>query len=488
MIPIKDAEIMVYDPGYISHQATIPKEDIINVKLTERTGRRKDDGDIVINNDNGQYDDLITSGDTLEFKVGFAGNNLTPWGEGDWGDGRWAFMRTVWLARVRDRNFSFEGEEICDLELDCEDWAFSVLSDRTVTREYKQVPANRIVQEILQITEPRIRAYVDPSLNKRMTIKFDGESAFDAIEEILNEVEAEARSWRQFLSIQKSFEKTPKFEITHKDLHIDKVLEADGDLANYVRLHGGQAISEGQRKITDTHYYQPIQPGEQRSFQIYTEKSQLARLDLRLSVTREPRRSPITVRIQKNDSGVPLDPDDSTKDIASARMDYEEIMKHYNGEEGRQLWVTFEFGEHTLPEPNPWIIIEVEGDSAQRFVFDAEMTPSHIPYFPYQIIATDQNFESISEYGKREIRVDASHVTSNQEAEQLAQRKLNKFNRLEKVVQGQAQTWRMHNLRPGEVVTMDFDRYNLSGEYMVSERQGTYDDIHLDTNFSFENI
>lgn len=486
MIPLTDAEIQVYDPDFDGLLTTIPQDDIISVDLSERTGRRKDDGTIVINNDDKNWEENIKSGFNLLFRVATGGPSLNPWGAYSWGDSKWGFKRTIWLARVRDINLLIDGDKE-NVEFDCEDYAFSALGERTITREYENTPVNCIIHEIVQSTVPHVITYVDPSLNKNTSIVFDGENGFKALEKLINRVNAEARAWKNYIAVQPDFKKDPVFAWEPGDFTVSEIIESDNQLANSVRIYGGEAVAEGKHKATDIRYYRPLSPGNREKFQVKTQKSELTNIELRLSVSRPPTDSPIRVRIQKDDNG-PVNPDDRSMDIASTTMQADEIMDHYNGEQGSTLWVNFSLPNHTLPEPDPWVIVELTGNKAQRIVLDSNMKPAHIPYFPYKIIATEEDVDSQNTYGKREKRIEANHITSAAAAKELAQEKLIEYGQIDKLVQGQAKSRRMHTLRPGEVVTIDYPDKNLNGDFMVEERHGTYEAVRLNTDFTLKRI
>lgn len=484
MIPTVDGSVEVYDPRFEGQKGVVDSEHIENLSFTERTGYRKDSGDLTISNDDRQYDGLISSGDALHFNVKFGGNFLDPWGSGRWDEGKWAQTRNVWAGQARKVTRTYNDQKR-EISIEMDDYVFSVLSNRNVTGVYENDSVREILIKEIGRNAPEIRPHIPKEIDETITITFDGDSLFDAIDDLLTHIGAKAHAWKDILVIRYNETKEPRFTAELEDLTVADVLETDQGLANEITLHGGTGYAESPFAVTDSAFFAIIHPDDHLRWQIETEKAEIAKVDVRLSATQEPGEGALNLRLQRDNDG-PIDLQDERKDIASARLDHDQLINHYRGEEGEDLWVRFEFPEHTLPEPNPWAILEVEGEEPQRIVMNEDRDILHIPYYPYNIQASRTDVQSVQEFGRREKRVEAEHIDSTQEAQDKLFELIQRHSNTVKVLQAEAMTPRMHNLRAGELIHFDLPEMNTTGDYLVQERSDTFDGMYLKTDLTLE--
>lgn len=482
MLTIKDARLEVRKPGSETTDFKIPVEDIQGVDHSMRIGKRKDSGNIALSNDEGQYSDEneITSGDELRFWVTMA-DYIVEWGERSWGDGAWGGERDRWTAMVRDREFEYISPGISNLKITCEDFVFSVASKRTVFNSYEDTQisgtSDSLLESLIDNNAAEIGKDRIDEISATTSMTIDGTKLHDVFNEIADRADAVMSQRRNDLIFKEVSSITPKFDLLGTEIGRLSTRETDTGLVNEVRVDGGESHSvDDEQPTQDT--YTTVTSDNRATFQVSTRKSAISRIEIWTRSTGSE--ESVTVRIQKDDGGAPVDVTDTSSDIDSVTYDHRFVSN--------DDFTTFILNEHTLPEPNPWIIVETDGSEGQDIGTDSSGNVAYRSYYSFDITVREVSRSSINKYRRREGRINADAVSSVKEANDIAHARLDHDSVPEHTVQAEADSSRVHQLVPADVVTLDFPREKAVGDYIVTERSDTYDGSLLETTITLQEV
>lgn len=486
MLSVVNARIDVFKPGnnsWDSPDLVVPDDDIGGVELTERINRRKDDGSVTIHNDHGEYSSAseveITPGDRLVFYVE-VDIDIDAWGDGVWGEGGWGGEHLRWTALVRDREFKRHSANHSQLVLACEDFVFGVLAMRNVYNVWENERIDTILDTIIPREAPEVNRRAT-DLPTTTTINADGTDLLELVATLQRRANAYAYADRNDLVVKPVADLSPAFTVQGDDIGLLSAREFDAGVVNRVRVDGGEARAKDDTQTTQGGYVTVTQSSREQ-FRVDTRKSAIDRLELWTRTTGAE--ESITVRVQKDigDGSGPVAPDDSTSDIASKTLSHEFLAS--------DGYTTFLFGNHTLPEPRPWILVETDGDTGQDIGTDGATTPTptYKSWYRYNVTVQKSNRQSQNAYRLREERIKAQSIESIDGALEVADEKLNHDAHPDHDVEAPADSVRTHELQVGDCVRMDFPRENTVGEYIITERSDSYTGTVLDTSLKAQEI
>lgn len=483
MLAVNNARIEVYKPGSSTPDFEVPADDIQTVDASLKSGQKKDEGTIIINNDDGNYtqdDQQINSGDRLQFWITVEGY-LGTWGSESWSDAAWGGELDRWDAMVRDRTMEYISPNQSDLKLKCEDFVFSVASKRRVYNTFHDVQAagtdDSVLDTILanqgeEIGRDRIQPFTE-----NVWFSWDGDTLFDAIKEIARRVDAVTRGRKADLVFKPLDDISPEFELAGSEIGRLKTKESDAGMVNRVRVDGGEASAlEVEQPTQDT--FASVTTDSRQTFQVTTRKSTLSHIEIWTNPSGNE--EALTVRLQKDAGGSPIAIDDLSSDIVSKTLDSNFLAN--NG------FTTFLLPDHDLPEPDPWIIIESDGENGQNVGTDSDGNVTHKTHYVFTITARNTSRSSRNKYRLREGRIKDNSIGTPEEAHDIAQDKLNHDSVPEHTVEAPADSSRTHHLKPLDVVTLDFSRERAVGDYMVVSRSDRYHGSVLETTLTMQEV
>jgi len=189
------------------------------------------------------------------------------------------------------------------------------------------------------------------------------------------------------------------------------------------------------------------------------------------------------VRIQRAnaDNSGPIAPGDDRQDID-------------NGSTGIAVadagWRTKIRLEKEPLSENPWLILDTNGSEGHDIgVVDDAGTPAIRTYYPHRIVRTATDEQSISEYGRREIRLKKHDIATDYEtAGEIAEAYLRHHKWPQKTFTVDAQSLRTHTLIPGQMVRVERPELDAVGNYILTERSDTYsgEASRLDTKLTLQ--
>lgn len=464
------------DPGV---DFTVPDEHVESAQLSRRIQRRKDEGTIVINNDDGRYaepEHEITLGDRIDVLVEPQQSN-TAWGDSVWGYGGWGGYRMVWSCFVEDVKYIRESATMSSVVIDGTDYVFGILSNRFTFDSFEDRPISgtddAILETVLARECPEIDLQHVADVGAVTSIVAEGTNVLEFVISLARRGDAVLFGHRDKLVFDRLDSLPVEFEVDPTaDIGTFSHEFAGDSVENVVRVDGGEDYALDDEQPTQDGYTTVTQ-SNRATFQVSTRKSQLARIEVWTRPTGSE--ESMTVRIQKDDGGVPVAPDDADSDIDSHQLSH-----HFLANDD---FTTFLLNDHTLPEPNPWIIVETDGDAGQEVGIDtATGTPAYRAHYPFPITVRVRDSDSIDAYSRIEARLKQDSLETLDMAREMAIEHRDHFADPESELSFPAQSRRAHRLDPGEVVAFALPRERAEGDFIVTETEATFDGIRWRTN------
>lgn len=476
MLTIKDSIIRVFksdSPG--SYDFEIDGERAESMELSRRINRRKDEGTLVLNNDDGtfsQSDREITLGDRVDV---YAAPQQAPleWGEdhSGWGYGGWGGYRLLWSGWVKDPSYVRVGPTTSNLVLKGHDYVFSVLSNRITFDAFEDRKiagsSDAILETIVSREAPEIDLSLVHDVPEKTSITAEGVDLLELCIKLARRADCVLYAYKNKLVFAPLTDLSPEFTVDPSDDigTFENALKG-GTVKNVIRVDGGtdHAIDDEQ---TTQDGYATATESSRVTFQISTRKSQLERIELWTRTTGS--NESITVRVQKDDGGAPVAPNDEQSDVDSQQLSYEFISS--------DGFTSFLMNDHTLPEPNPWVLVETDGPDGQDVGVDtATGTPAYKAHYPFPVSVQIRDGDSIERHTRIEKRIKQKNLNTLDAARELATETRDNFNAPEADMEFPATSRRTHRLDPGEIITLDMARERAVGDYLVTEMDETFTD------------
>lgn len=471
-----------------SPDTVIPAADVESIQFNERLAQRKDDGRIVLNNPDGQYTDAVISGDRIEVHIDYTIPELETWGDGAWGDATWGGERLVWTCWVRDRDLTHDAAGFEMMTIDAEDFVFGLLGERFTDLSFENDELGGVLSALLTTDAPSLFLSVNHEIEETVDATFAGTNLLDAVNHTLGQGEMLAHGYRNMLVAEYITERVPTFEITGDDVGLFDIEETDDQLVNFVRVDGGTARGldhqwppDGPSERTDWatvggddyhRFWMPATKSEIASFKLWTETVSEDSLTVRINHVPESLR----------ESGEPVPKRSSRTDLAQRQLSHEFIA------DGG--WTEFLMSDHNLHTERPLVIIESSGEDGQRVALadggGGGVVPVYQSYYPYNIVSRETDSSSVSKHRRREDRIVDDEIQSFNEARAVAREVISHHGTPDQQIHTTAASRRMHMLRPGQVVTLDFPDESIVGDYIVTERSADYTELLLETELTLQ--
>lgn len=459
----------IYNAGRVAvvPDFTIPHDDLISVNITQRADDRKDTGRIKIVNHDGAYDNdgsdpEILSGDRLRFRHQLQGEDRLKL--------RWTAMARTLVHDIRHFNHD-------TIRLEAEDYVFGVLSTRTTTNSFDQQPIDGVLDTILGNTSGVTSDQVQSNSNN-VDMVFDTKNTMDSLTDILNETSnTTTNATGRGLEFKKISDLTSEFTFSGSDHGGYTVRLDDDDMTNDARAIGGTGQAIDDEQLTQDSFVTVTESSRKQQL-ISTRKSAISSL----SIWTKPTGSgeDLVVRLQKDDSGQPIDPNSSESDIVRKSIPEDELAD--------DDFTRINLADHTLPEPSPWLILESDGSTGQDVGIDSGTSGDPVTYkarFPFPITTRSEDQTSINRHRRRQSVMRGNAIVSLQRASQMTSTAVDRKAEPKEVLKFDAESVRAHRLRPVEMVFID--ESNVSGDFLVREAKDTYEENQLDTSLTLVN-
>ncbi|MWG34814.1 hypothetical protein [Halomarina oriensis] len=481
VLPVRGAQLAVFKPGNESDDladadVTVADADVEAIDITERIQARKDTAQLTIGNDDGQYTGDITSGDRVEFIADTPANRKRAYSTDAYGSGLFGGYGSLWTGMVRSQTPERAGPQDATLDIESQDWVFAKCGFAQVYDAFEDAPIclpeedpnaeSAIVNTLLRREAPAI----DRSLLGRcetVTDEFsNGQNLLDVLGDLAAKADAVLFSRGRSLAFVPLADLAAKTEIGPADATTHNVRINDDDLANVIRVDGGTdfAVDDAQETVSS---YQTVTDTNRILHRISTRKSRLARIEVWTRADRSEDADGIVVRLQKDDGGQPIAVDDTQSDIT----DPTQISAEFLDDDG---FTTFRMSKHTLPEPNPWLIVESDGSTGQEIGVDTSSVPAYRAYFPYPISVRVESPASQREYGRREDRIKDDGLQTFRAARDRGDAELRHRDEPRRELSFGARGPDAHTLQAGEVFDAQFPLEGAVGDHIVIQRTISY--------------
>ena len=486
MLAIKDLEIEVLKAGSSGVDFTIPGRDVEEMTFSKRAPRRRDEGTINLNNDDGTYstsDKLIQTGDRLDVYVA-PERSITEWGVGEWGSGGWAGSILKWSAWVEEPSYVRHGPTMSTLSIQASDYVFRTMANRKVFNIFEDVSVSgsedAILDTVLSNETPELDTSSVTDVGENTSLVAEGIDVLEVAIKLARRTGSVLWGWKDKVGFESVGAISPEFTVDPaSDIGTFTSVYKGSEVSNVVRVDGGNDFALDD-ETSHNGTYSSASSDSRLSVQVSTRKSQLDRVEIwtRLAGSQES----VSVRLQKDSGGSPVAIGDTDSDIDSKQLSYE-----FLDDDG---WTTFILNDHTLPEPNPWLIIETDGPNGQDIGLSASGDPAYKAHYPFPVSVQVRNGDSIDSHTRIETFQSQEDLSTLDAAREQAFEHLEVSKDPDREIEMPALTPRMHNLSPGDVVTFDdrFERERATGDYMVTEVGESYTDNTIHTTIKAQEV
>lgn len=488
------ASLSVYHPGASDPHLVIngaeDEGDFAGADVSSRIQEWIDTASFDLYNHHGDYSGEITHGDKLVFEwTTRSGTRLT---DARYGHTRYGYARAgghagyetdSWTGMVTGTlTHTQHGGGQLTTSVEAADFVFAVLGSRLVydSFEDRQVAgtADSIVNTVVADEAPEIDLDGVATVDQALDTFADGTNLLEFLVEIARESDSILAADGESLIFKPMSDVTPEFELRTEHFGTGETRATDDGLRNDIRVDGGTDYDLDEAQTTQD-AYQTVTESNRLTYQLTTRKAQLDRVEVWTRPTGSE--EAVTVRLQKDSGGAPVAPDDTQSDLVNKQL------AHHFLADGD--FTTFLLGEHTLPEPAPWLIIESGGTDGQDIGIDsATGNPTFRSHYQFPVAVKVNEPDSVRQFRRREDAIQKENISTMGAARSIGDAALAHDSRPERELSVDAQSPRAHRLRPGEVVATEFPRLTVDGEYIVTERSDTYAGSTLETDLTLQEV
>lgn len=462
---VLDVELRAFKPQAASPFITL--DTIESLSVTQSATDPIDRGSVAIENTDTKLTGAtrITSGDRIEIDVRLRGEDS---------------LSRRFTAIARDITDSLEGGGRRTLEIEMTGFALTVCSFRNVDGAFEGVDVGSVVESIVAANAPEINRSRINTVGRTVDIDIQGRRLFDIITQELQPAgDAIVAGDDRSLIFRRLNDVNIKHALTDRDIDAPiSVQRVDDELRNRVRVDGGvdTAVDDSQltqsstTRVTDTNrIIQPVQ----------TRKSEIDKVNV--FTQRDTGSSDnLILRLQAGRNGSPVDVDDRQSDIAQRTL-----APDFLATDG---FTEFRFPTHTLAtDAQPFLIVESQGPTGQPVGVNGSGELTFEAFFPFPLLARSEQASSIQEYRRRDLRVRDDQLETRQAVQDATAARLRHRAEPTRRISVTANSIRAHNLTPTDVVSVtDVPVTDVSGTFVVTERQTNFSGSQLETTITFE--
>lgn len=414
----------------------------------------------------GDFDYDLRLGDRLrvvaELETGTVGYGEAGYGEGTYGS---APAAIDWMGRVlptsRDRHSVPVDSQ---LSVEATDFVGDVLSDRWITQSYVQEDVGAIIRDIVRLKADEVDASQVPDLGVSTDGFYQNSNCWDTIVALAARADAIIRQRGDQLLIDPIEALPAPIALTGEDYGVPWTTDTEENVKNVVRVDSGvsrkaetaQETATGWTRVTDT---------QRLTHRLRARKSDVHSIDIYLRKVSSG--DDLRVRLQADEGGAPVAIEDADSDIAGARWSPDNLPG-----EG---WQAFFLEDHTLPDRDPWLIIEASGEEGHDIGINDTGVPAYRSYYSHPLNFEVVSTASIREYGQRELRIERANLETLSATRDEAQSQLARRAWPMKTIEFPATSPDAHALKPGDRIAVDEPREDAVGEFIVMETAHTLD-------------
>ncbi|ELY91478.1 hypothetical protein [Natrialba taiwanensis] len=450
----------------------IEGEDLNSVEISGRAEDVLDEASIEAKLPlNEEYD--LRVGDRVQFDadilvgVGYGVSYGTNYGGG---------FTVSWTGRIKPtgRSRSHCGRVDSTLETDATDFVGNILQDRKVTGSWVNDDVGKIIRDIINQNASEVDGSNIPDLGVSTDQFAQQADAWDMIVGLAAKADCLLYQDGRELHVEPIDNLEYAFSLEPQDWLYPWSTDTDDNVKNIIRVDSGVARREEQSQETQDSFDR-VTESSRLTYRLRARKSEIHSVDLYVSSVSD---ESLEVRLQADEGGSPVAIDDTDSDIESTSWDADNLPG-----EG---WQSFFFPNHTLPDRDPWLIIQTDGPNGHDIGVNTDGDPTFRSYYPHPLTYEVSSTESIDEFGARELSIERENLETVTAVQDAAQSELARRAWPSKTIEFAANSIRAHALEPGQIIEVDRPDVDAVGEFIVVEVSHSYnaDDIKLETQIT----
>ncbi|WP_331232703.1 hypothetical protein [Natronorarus salvus] len=497
-VTVTDAELRVWHQDQLAEgddeadadpdpHTIIGTDGLRSVEFAAHADTLKDEASIECYHPSAGGPDLLYDlrvGDRIEFHglISTPVGGSETWGEGTWGEGVWGggddgIPDVRWMGRVQPTETSRDqiGRHNGSLSADATDWCGDILSNRKITGSWVGRDAGAVIRDIVRRKASEIDASEIPDIGDDVEVYYASKDCWDAVTELAALGDGLLLQEGRKLLLEPIEGLGPAIELTHDDYYLPWQTHTDNDVKNVVRIDSGESRQiEHEQGVQDD--LERVTSESRITHQLRARKSRVHSVDL--YVDAESDDEDLKVRLQADEDGEPVAIDDEDSDIDSAEWSASDLPS--GG------WQSFFFSDEILPDRDPWMIIETEGDEGHDIGVREDGVPTYTSFYPHPVNFEATDSASIADYGAREIPIEKDNLRTLTAARDAAIAELRRRAYPTKTISFPARSPRAHLLEPGDLISVDEPGENAVGEFIVVETARTFDSdrVRLETEIT----
>ena len=466
-LTITDAYVEVFRTTNVTDEPDwIIDERFEAIDINSYAHKSKDEGELTFDNPGGELIDILRVGRRIKLVINTAENPHQPFS---------------WTAWIGPRDIEILSHQRVVMTIEGEDFVGGVLSNRNITDSYLQESVEDIITEIHRQKAPtEIELDLDPM--PLLTDEFLRQAnVWDAIGDLANKADALILTEGRTLKARKMDSLELEWDLLPSDYGLPVSARTNPDnMFNRLRTDSGEADAL-EEENTGVDSYVTVTDTNRETFQVRARKAEISRIRL---VTRQGGNDgQMSVRLQADEGGQPIDVNDRESDLARRTLS-EEFL-------GQEDWVSFLMPEHTLSDRDPWVIIEA-GEDGQDVAVDSTGDVVYETYYPYPLNIQLTDVESRSRYRLREEARNKQQLDTISAVRDWTQAQLRRRKEPERMFTFPVTSERAYRLIPGEVVNVSLPDIGAEGWHVVMEKNLSADAssnaIRLDGTITLQDI
>lgn len=370
-----------------------------------------------------------------------------------------------WVGRIQPRNVGRENARKGTISADGTDWVGGVLTERTITGTYVEEDVGAIIRDIIAETASEVDASGVPDLGVTTDAFLQSRDVWDAVISLAARADALLMQDGWQLVVEPITNLTRRFALTAADYNLPVETTTEDRVHNVIRVDSGvsrqlEAADEEQAS------YETVTATNRLTRRIRARKSQIHSLEIYVQDTDST--DDLNVRLQADEGGAPVAIGDEDSDIVNTSVDSGTLPV-------TEGWVTAWIPDHTLPDRDPWIIVEAAGSTGQDVSVTSAGELTYRSYYPHPLNFEASDAASIREYGQRELRIERKNLQTLAATRDAVQAELARRAWPMKTIEFEAASPRAHTLEPGDIIAVDIPEVDAVGDFIVVERSHAFD-------------
>jgi len=388
-------------------------------------------------------------------------------------------LERIGRLRMADATLALRTDgETFEADVQLENWLWATLRDRNVTARIRDEPLDAALQRLIDREAPTLTLDYTLSNNPTASATFDAESLRTAIVSLIGS-RGQAVADGDTLRIERLPDSTTgTFDLA--DLRLPTRQITDDALATRVRVDGGTlAVRVPGAVRPDVSTFVGLLNGRQ-TVRLSSAVSELDRVGLRTKHSGAD--GQLVVRLQADDGGSPTAPDDPQQDIASRGQ-----TASFVSPDGQ---TAFEFPEHDIPAPDPWLIIEQQTNEQSPTGFEIGLgSDGNVAVTDVQsrqpLVVEVRDDAATTEYGRRDTRIRDESLSSFGESQTRAEQLLTRRNSPSDELVSPALSADAYNASLLDAYDISLPPFELSEAFVVTAIQTTIDTRQLTRSLTF---